>query len=417
MGAVSKAKLSWQDFFVLLILLLFLEGSAFFVATDAFVIGVFLVFLAISIYKGIKFDIGLVFLLALWTLINIFSIWTGGRGFSAGTFIGYTIKMCIPYFAVKLVGPSFFEKFFKFCFYLVAISSCFYIIEVIFPNLVQSLTPYLNFLEYWRMKENGDFYIIVYNHLGVYNQYYGIFPRNCGFMWEPGAYALVLNFLIAYKIHRDSYRFDKSLALLVLAMISTFSTAGYIGFFVLVVFFVLRKGMKSAPILIPVALVVIVYASINLYSTTDFLSGKIEEYMEMGMYESTAEFNGETWERTTRFGIAAMSLENSLHRPFGDGICISPYFLKKWGRIAAPNSLATILMSWGWLGLLMLVVSIWKFNPGLKKGLGPMLLLPLCISLFSNPYDACKYLIFAIFYYTIVCNNFKSTGYLIEDKQ
>ena len=116
--------------------------------------------------------------------------------------------MCIPYFILKIIGGSFFEKLFRFFYILIIIATCFYIIEVIAPSFVNSLTPYLNFMLRGKMLENGDFYIIIYNHLGEYNKYYGVFPRNCGFMWEPGAYAMVLNFMIVYKLHRDNYVLD-----------------------------------------------------------------------------------------------------------------------------------------------------------------------------------------------------------------
>jgi len=404
----ARTRLTRLDVFLLLIFLLFLEGSAFFVASDFFVIGVFLVLLAIFLYRKSCFDVEFFVVLALWTAINVISYLVNDK-LSINTFLGSVLKMCIPYFVVKIIGSSFFEKLFRFLYLLVIIASCFYIVEVIAPSFVNSLTPYLNFLVHGRMLEHGDFYIIVYNHLGLYNKYYGIFPRNCGFMWEPGAYAWILNFMIVYKLHRDNYVLDRKILLLVLALISTFSTAGYLGLFFIVIFYLIKRYSRRALLILPFVLLAFVYGVVKLYNTADFLSEKLDAYQETGMEVREATFGEESWNRVTRIAMGRISLDNSLVRPLGDGINLSSYIIKKYGEVYAPNALASLLSEWGWLGFIAFVIAVWRFNPaGFKKGFGPFLLIPLFILLFSNPYNSCKYLMFAIFYYSIVCKNFKS---------
>ncbi len=140
----ARTRLTRLDVFLLLIFLLFLEGSAFFVASDFFVIGVFLVLLAIFLYRKSCFDVEFFVVLALWTAINVISYLVNDK-LSINTFLGSVLKMCIPYFVVKILGASFFEKLFRFFYILVIIASCCYIVEVIAPSFVNSLTPYLNF--------------------------------------------------------------------------------------------------------------------------------------------------------------------------------------------------------------------------------------------------------------------------------
>lgn len=408
MVAFQKVKFSKLDFLLLLIFLLFLEGSSFFLASELFVIGVFLVLLAIFLYRKCSFDVEFFIVLAVWIAINFISYLVNDK-LPINTFLGSILKMCIPYFVVKIIGPSFFEKLFRFFYILVIIASCCYILEVIAPSFVKSLTPYLNFLLHGRMLENGDFYIIVYKHLGVYAKYYGIFPRNCGFMWEPGAYAWVLNFMIVYKLHRDNYVLDRKILLLVFALITTFSTAGYFGSFFIVVFYLIKRGTRTAPLVLPFVLLAFVYGTLKLFYSADFLSEKLNEYQEIGMEVRERTFGDESWERVTRIAMGRISLENSLVHPWGDGINLSSYIVKKYGEIYAPNALASLLSEWGWLGIIAFIIAVWRFNPfGLKKGFGPFLLIPLFISLFSNPYNSCKYLMFAIFYHSIVCKNFKN---------
>ncbi len=408
----AKVRLTKLDVFLLLIFLLFLEGSSFFLASKIFVIGVFFLLLVIFLYKKNRFDLEFFIVLAVWIAINFISYLVNDK-LPINTFLGSILRMCIPYFVVKIIGASFFEKLFRFFYILVIIASCCYIVEVIAPSFVNSLTPYLNFLVHGRMLANGDFYIIVYNHLGELAKYYGIFPRNCGFMWEPGAYAWILNFMIVYKLHRDNFRLDRKVLLLVVALVSTFSTAGYFGLFFIVVFYLIKRGTRTALLILPFVLLAFVYGSVKLFNTADFLSEKLDAYEEAGMEVREQTFGEESWERVNRIAMGKISLENSLVHPWGDGINLSSYIVKKYGEITAANALAALLRAWGWLGFIAFAIAVWRFNPpGLRKGFGPFLLIPLFISLFSNPYSSCQYLIYAIFYYSIICKNFKAVRFV-----
>ena len=383
-----------------------IEGSAFFVAYDWFIIFVFILFSTIFLLKRKEVDTGFLWTLAFWVILNFVSAIVNGH-LSLSLFLGSIIKICIPYLAVKILGYQFFEKFFKFCFFLVITSSVCYIFEVLFPSVVKSVTPYLNFLEHWRMLANGDFYIFFYNHLGEYNEYYGVFPRNCGFMWEPGAYAMMLNILIPYKLHRDNYQIDAPLILMFLALVSTFSTAGYFGIVIVLLFLIFRKKTRFSFFVVPVLLAALVIFSYRLYNSADFMSEKIDQYMEVGDDVREASFENDSWLRVTRVGMAMIALDNSTVHPWGDGVNMSTYVLRKYGNVTSANSLAGVFMKWGWIGFIFLVLAIYKLCPGPSKGLGPMLLLPFLISMFSNPYSATQYLIFFIFFYSIVCKNYR----------
>lgn len=403
----DRTRFTKLDVLLLLIFLLFLAGSLFFLSYDAFVVGLFIILLSTFLFRKCSFDVEFFIVLAVWCVINFISYLVNNE-LPINTFIGSILRMCIPYFVVKIIGPSFFEKLYRFLYILVIIASCCYIVEVIAPSFVKSLTPHLNFLLRWRRLANGDFYIIVYNHLGAYAQYYGIFPRNSGFMWEPGAYAWILNFMIVYKLHRDNYKLDKKVLLLVVALISTFSTAGYFGLFFIVVFYLIKRGTRTTLLLLPFVLLALVYGSVKLFNTADFLSEKLDIYQELGMEVTEATFEDESWMRVTRIAMGRISLENSLVHPWGDGVNLSSYIIKKYGEIAAPNALASLLSGWGWIGFIAFVIAVWRFNPaGLKKGFGPFLLISLFVSLFSNPYSSCQYFMYAIFYYSFICKNFK----------
>jgi len=228
-------------------------------------------------------------------------------------------------------------------------------------------------------------------------------------MWEPGAYAWILNFMIVYKLHRDNYVLDRKILLLVVALVTTFSTAGYFGLFFIVIFYLIKRGSRRALLLLPFVLLAFIYGALKLFNTADFLSEKLDYYEEVGMEVREQTFGEQSWGRVNRIAMGRISLENSLVHPWGDGINLSSYIVNKYGEITAANALAALLREWGWLGFIAFAIAVWRFNPvGLRKGFGPFLLIPLFISLFSNPYSRCLYFTYVIFYYSIVCKNFKN---------
>lgn len=49
-------------------------------------------------------------------------------------------------------------------------------------------------------------------------------------MWEPGAYAMILNILIAYNICRQGFQLNRHIKVYTIILLTTFSTAGYLAF-------------------------------------------------------------------------------------------------------------------------------------------------------------------------------------------
>jgi len=63
--------------------------------------------------------------------------------------------------------------------------------------------------------------------------------RNCGMFWEPGAYQSFLNLAILLEILKPQINKNR-IIILVLAVLSTFSTTGYIALFTIAIIFVFR---------------------------------------------------------------------------------------------------------------------------------------------------------------------------------
>lgn len=404
-------KMGLLDNVLITIFIILTAGLPYFVNHDWFTILIFISTLVIFLLKKCSFDIGFFIVIGVWLIINIMSVLINDR-LDFFLLIGSILKMSIPYFIVKILKNTFFEKFFNYCFSLSIISSLFYLIEVLFPDFVTSLTPYLNFWVEWRMKAHNDFYIFVYTHLEHNKMMYGPFPRNSGFMWEPGAYALVIVFLIVYYANKTNFKFDRKMFFLFVILLSTFSTSGYLAFLIIIIYFMFKnESLRKNTAILPLIISFIVAASVITYKNADFMSEKINQYGEQGTTVGTQVFNSEKWKRVSRLGMGIISIENSLVHPFGDGVLLSNYIENKYGNVMAPSALSELLKRWGWLGLFFFLFSLWNCSLSSRERIGSFMLLTLPILLFSNPYERCQYLMFSIFYYSIICRNFLPKQY------
>lgn len=393
-----------MDKILLTLFVLFIANAANFVQNDIFVILIFLWCAFLFLKRKLKIDKQLYIFFCVWTIINFISFTINSVSISESvSFVGLTLKMLIAYMIVKMVGPCFFDKLFNYLIMLIIVSSPFYLVELIMPDLMSSLAPLLNFITKPMQTDLGGFYIFIYMHnpRGVYDS----IIRNSGFMWEPGAYSCVLIFMLVYRLHKLEYRLDLKTWAVIIALLTTFSTSGFIAFlFVIIISLLRNKKIKKmfAPV-IPVIIVLLIIFGYNFYTTNEFMSKKIETYLDTQddikeVDDGTG--SGETFVKVNRIGIAVISTDNAIHRPWGEGAFKSSYIEDVYMGAVGNNSLAEILRQWGWLGLFALYYALYMFRiDGRKMGW----LLPLAMTpvLFSNPF-AFRFLIYAIVF-SVIC--------------
>lgn len=403
----KQLRMSFLDFCIIALFIMFNANVASFLGNDVFVVFIFIILLVIFFFKNKKIDKGLFWLLGAWIVINIISSFVNFKqAFSIVSFCGVTLRMLMPYFMVKIVGRTFWDKFFKFSYVLVLISSIFWLVESFFPQLIDALVPYLNFMTQREQYVNNGFYIFVYMHSG-WAEDMGLFVRNSGFMWEPGGYACVLIFLLCYHFCKIDYQVDKKIIILSLVIISTFSTAGYMALFIVyIVFLVKNKALRRKYwFLLPFFLFGFIGYAAYFYNTSEFMREKIERYIEQDKDTYNWEFEGQRILRVSRWGIIKINVENALHRPWGEGVYTSEYIVKKYGPVEGPSAIAEILRQWGWLGLIVLCLALYNFCINGHKG-GWFLLLSMIVVLSSNPF-LFKYLIYAVVFEYIIFNKHK----------
>ncbi len=214
------------------------------------------------------------------------------------TFIGFTLVILTCFFIVKLTGKNFPLYYVQILYVLTIISFVFYLPSLIIPGFQNYFLT--NVTDYFKLPYQGlSIYapapnIILYTFNSA--PAYGLeFIRNSGAFWEPGAFAgFLIIALLLNLIHGKNLK-DKKNLFFIIAIISTFSTTGYLAllFLLFSYFFHLSIGFKKYIVLF----LILIIAIISFYSL-DFLSDKV------GSQFTNAEYGNANNLGSNRFGSA-----------------------------------------------------------------------------------------------------------------
>ena len=323
----------------------------------------------------------MVLFILLWGSINILSllVFKNVTDDDILSFFHITTYPVIAYLVLKIIGVSFFKRIENIVYFLTLFSLPIFFYQLYNPDFFFGLGPLLNQYTILEQQMEGGWYIGIYMFSGW------AFERNSGFMWEPGAFAFMLILAIFFRLSYNNYKFDKRIIVYIVAILTTFSTMGYIVTFLLIMFFLSRK--KSLLIYV---YVIPLFISLAVYSINEFefLGDKLIEYTEAGdEIGRTSEVAGDRL-RMTRFGIFTFALEESLKWPLGFGIFeTTPAVLKYGEPVTGPNTYAQVLLRWGFLGVILLLAVSWKYIKyafeGLSKYSMVLLYLAFMFSIFS----------------------------------
>jgi hypothetical protein len=126
--------------------------------------------------------------------------------------------------------------------------------------------------------------------------------RNPGPFWEPGLFAVFLNLALIFNLINEKKIWTRKNIVLTLALLSTFSTAGYIAFFVLLFSFYIVNQSLGKKILLSLVLLPVL---LTLYFSLEFLSSKVEQNINMANTTTSS-----------RFGSALVDITDFAKSPF-----------------------------------------------------------------------------------------------------
>lgn len=379
-----------QYFFIYLIILI--TANCLAIITDWFLMGLFLLTFMIFALEKKKFDKIIIYILSAWLCINFISYIINQTTFSTWTFTGFIIKMLYPYFIVKIIGDTFFEKLEKIIFILTCISLPLFTIQILFPEFCHMFNSLFKNITSDEMITKNGWYGIIFRIDGSATD------RNAGFMWEAGAFAFMLLLALIYRILRFGLIIDLKIAIYTIALITTFSTMAYIGLAILLIAYI--TSSKKVGILFFTIPLVFLY--INFVKDMDFMLPKINNYILTLGQSYTPE--GQYYLKVNRIAYIMFALEQSLHWPLGYGVVPSKYMYTDYNNTALEGvgTIAQLLIYWGWIGVAFFISAIYKYLKNLQLRTDHKLLISgvviLIIAFFSNPFEKSPMLYSIIFY-------------------
>lgn len=265
--------------------------------------------------------------------------------------VNFFIKIYISAFMFYVLKEKFKKTYFDVIYFFSLISLIFFSLFVLTGYPV-SLIEYPNF-------HSIIIFNIKYDLRGVY------IMRNCGPFWEPGAFVGYIIFALLLYIDdlKGFYKRNKFKFLtVILALITTFSTTGYIIILFWFVVMYLTKEKKQIVIWLFGFFIVTILLSYLFYEVP-FLKDKITSQTEVALISSdNNEFNGERlgallfdlyyikkhpligngWHAKTRYADHPGLMEQELNGTIGNG-----------------NGFSTFLVS---MGIVFVLIYFYKIN-------------------------------------------------------
>lgn len=235
--------------------------------------------------------------------------------------------------------------------------------------------------------------MILYNVPAEYNDNGTGILRNCGFAWEPGLFSSILCIGIAFNLIINKGRFNLNMFFLILGVLSSVSTTGYIASFVIFAYYYTSSFRNIYKVLF---LIVVIPIAIYSYKNFDFIGAKIAETSEQDDFIINdmnkfgyMEGQAETY-TPQRFECIQLQALNFMDSPvFGYG---APYNSFVYRRISPMISLSTGILTdfakFGFiLGFLFTLTYCYSFYYICRRAKCPRFLLLIVYLLISFSYS------------------------------
>ena len=348
------SKIKKENFFITL-LLIFKSSQASILAFSPITTIIFLIPLLIIFYNR-KLKVERLFInfsiVYFFTLI-VYFISFGWIDIFLSIYI--YIKFIYAYVSIKLIGFSFFKIFQKKVYYGALISIPLFVFQLLFYDfmfdIIGIVQHNLNFLSY----KNEVFA----NNLFFTINGYGSSLRNSGFMWEPKGFANILILAIIFNLIQTKFKLlNKKIIVYSIALLTTFSTAGYIIFFTLLpLFFTINRTLGTKIFSIIISLITIFYIS-----KLDFMYEKIQYESTLFNHHEKLLNSTKTYETESislgRIGSLVVDYNDFTKRPFfGYGFQRSERTQSKYVKLTRVNGFSDILATYGLIGIIFLLYS------------------------------------------------------------
>ena len=258
-----------QNYFIMLLLMMNSVNSTIPFANNLYFLTLsVLVLILFTYYRNIRIITSslskIVLFLAVLFILYILKQWDVHPLF----IFSNSFRIFLAYLAIRLLNrDGFFYYLKEIVYYGALISIPFYFIQLIDFNFVfEFITSIQNSIPLLQ-RDFESFSNIIFWGVRTDSEF-----RNSGFMWEPGAFAAMLLFPIYIQLQTNNYKINRKLIILVIALLTTLSTMGYLALVILLFYYQLNAKKKYSLLLFPALFI----ASFFIFQQ-DFVLNKIQK--------------------------------------------------------------------------------------------------------------------------------------------
>lgn len=352
-----------------------------------------------------SYSINFLYLVLIWILGNFMSMFYFGTEILLNRLVLITVNLLfLPYLLINYIGKEvFWEKFEAVIYFLTRISLPIYLLNVVFSSFFNNLQNIFYFFTIPSLMVNPNFWSAGVYVNAIADSGYGL-NRNNGFMWEPGAFAMIIIWAIVFNLTSNETKLNKKFWVYLIALLTTFSTAGYLALVFVLNGIYIKKLRFINILMLGVSTLLFVFYVYRL----EFISAKIDryfdEYEENNLNYNQLVENETNQLKVNRFQGAQQSLLRAFQYPLGRGVVSETDF--KEFTIYGTNGLGSLLEMWGVVGFIFLMVMLWNYLKVIQKhGLGKitriLFFIALLIVFFSNPIQKNMF-VYLIFWFPII---------------
>lgn len=186
--------------------------------------------------------------------------------------------------------------------------------------------------------------------------------RNCGFMFEPGAFGSILALTIALNLINNNFNlWNKRLIILLLALISTFSTTAFLALISILLFYLVNSKLRAKLLLAPALIIVIILVLQLPFMTNKILSvskdpdKQLKNTIQMYNYSQNTQSLG-------RFAGLLLNIVDFKKSPIigiGGHNILTEKVKNRWG-VNSVNGLGNYLVTFGLIGILLLLYNLYR---------------------------------------------------------
>ncbi len=289
--------------YTLVYLLVAFSGIPFFYRSRIEVLVVCLLIpLAVFIYRKRKIDKAIIYYMLIALTVQVGQT-LKFYDLPLTTFIGLHVRILFAYLVIRSVGAKLVSNYINIIAISIVISLFFYLFSYI-PAFEQALVNLSSFFHHPLLKE-GYYRVpdnIILFTINTAGEGLVALKRNSGPFWEPAAFAGFITIALLFNVIKTGKLFNKTNNLLMLGVVSTFSTTGLIVLlYIILGYYTLHGNTLKRIILVPLLII----GGIYLFVSVGFLGEKVMSKMS---------YTSQTY--NTRFKSATLDLEDFMNSPF-----------------------------------------------------------------------------------------------------